>query len=124
MRALPQALEFVFEVQKKRSNEKIARKKKSFPTYKMFFSFFFFLFLGPLLFLNLITFLFFIHFQRFKMLHEHHLKFYKSSFSSNSNITTYKEFFGCLGPASIAFNSFFLTPSILGVITFSILFRF
>ncbi len=29
------------------------------------------------------------------MLLGHHLKFYKSSLNSNSNITTYKEFFGC-----------------------------
>jgi hypothetical protein len=42
MGALPQALEIIFEVQGKRSNEKITRKKKSFPTYKTsVFSFFF-----------------------------------------------------------------------------------
>jgi hypothetical protein len=41
MRALPQALEnIIFEVQKKRSNEKTARIKKSFSTYKMHFFFF------------------------------------------------------------------------------------
>jgi len=34
MEALPQALEIIFEVQRKRSNEKITRKI-SFPTYKM-----------------------------------------------------------------------------------------
>jgi hypothetical protein len=44
MRALPQALEFVFEVQKKRSNEKIARKKKAFQLTKCFFLFSFFFF--------------------------------------------------------------------------------
>jgi hypothetical protein len=33
MGALHQALEIIFEVQRKRSNEKIIRKK-SFPTYK------------------------------------------------------------------------------------------
>jgi hypothetical protein len=39
---LPQALEITFEVQKKTSNEEIARRKISFPTYKMhLFSFFF-----------------------------------------------------------------------------------
>jgi hypothetical protein len=42
MGALPQALEIIFEVQMKRNNEKIARRKKSFLTYKThFFSFFF-----------------------------------------------------------------------------------
>ncbi len=30
---LPQALEIIFEVQRKRSNEKITRRKISFPTY-------------------------------------------------------------------------------------------
>jgi hypothetical protein len=34
MGALPQALEIIFEMQRKRSNEKIARRKKSFPTHK------------------------------------------------------------------------------------------
>jgi hypothetical protein len=43
---------------KERSNEKIARIKISFPTYKTFF----FLF-GLLLLSNLITFLFLIHFR-------------------------------------------------------------
>jgi len=41
MGALPQALEIVFEVQRKRSNEKITRKKKNFPIYKIRFFFFF-----------------------------------------------------------------------------------
>jgi hypothetical protein len=35
MGALPQALEILFEVQIKRSNEKITRRKISFPTYKL-----------------------------------------------------------------------------------------
>jgi hypothetical protein len=42
MGALHQALENIFEVQMKRSNEKITRnqkKKKSFPTYKTCFVF-------------------------------------------------------------------------------------
>jgi len=44
MGALLQALEIIFEVHKKRSDEKIARRKISFPTYQMrLFSFFFFL---------------------------------------------------------------------------------
>jgi hypothetical protein len=42
MGALPQALEIIFEVKKKRSNEKIARREISFPTYKMWFFFLFF----------------------------------------------------------------------------------
>jgi hypothetical protein len=64
MGALPQTLEIIFEVQRKRSNE-IKFKKKSFPTYKtcLFFHLF-----GPLLLSNLITFLFLIHFRQFKML--------------------------------------------------------
>jgi hypothetical protein len=33
---LLQALEIMFEVQRKRINEKITRKKKTFPTYKTF----------------------------------------------------------------------------------------
>jgi hypothetical protein len=49
MGVLPQALEIIFEVQRKRSNEKI-----SFPTHKT--SFYFFISLDPLV-LNLITFL-------------------------------------------------------------------
>jgi hypothetical protein len=34
MGAPPQALEIIFEVKRKRSNEKITRRKISFPTYK------------------------------------------------------------------------------------------
>jgi hypothetical protein len=34
---LPQALEVIFEMQMKRSNEKVARRKISFPTYKTHF---------------------------------------------------------------------------------------
>jgi hypothetical protein len=69
MGVLPRALEIVYEVQMKRSNEKITSKIISFPTYKGHFIFIFFLF-GPFLFSNLITFLFFIHFKQFKMLSE------------------------------------------------------
>jgi hypothetical protein len=47
MGALPQALEIIFEVQGKRSNEKITRKKKSFPTYKTHFFLFYFLLTPP-----------------------------------------------------------------------------
>jgi len=35
-----QALEIIFEVQRKKSNEKITRKKIGFPTYKNTFFFF------------------------------------------------------------------------------------
>jgi hypothetical protein len=66
MGALPQALKIIFEVQRKRSNEKITRRKISFPTYKTHF-FSFFLFEPPLL-SNLITFLFLIHLKQFKVL--------------------------------------------------------
>jgi hypothetical protein len=61
-----QALEIIFEVQRKKSNEKITRKKIGFPTYKNFF--FFLRLFEPLLFSNLITFLFFIHFKQSKIL--------------------------------------------------------
>jgi hypothetical protein len=53
MGALPQALEIIFEVQRKKSNEKITRKKTSFLTHKMHFVFFL---TGPLLLSNLMTF--------------------------------------------------------------------
>jgi hypothetical protein len=42
MGTLPQALEIIFEVQRKRYNKKIRRKEIKFPTYKThFFAFFF-----------------------------------------------------------------------------------
>jgi len=37
MGVLPQAPEIIIEVQRKRSNEKITRRKISFPTYKSHF---------------------------------------------------------------------------------------
>jgi hypothetical protein len=41
MGALPQTLEIIFEMQRKKNNEKIKRRKISFSTYKThFFSFF------------------------------------------------------------------------------------
>jgi hypothetical protein len=48
MRALPQALEIVFQVQKKRSNDKIARKKKAFQLTKCFFFLFSFFWTPPI----------------------------------------------------------------------------
>jgi hypothetical protein len=64
MGALPQVLKIIFKMQRKMSNEKITRKELSFSPYKTFF---FFLFRHQL-FSNLITFLFLIHFKRFKVL--------------------------------------------------------
>jgi len=122
MGALPQALEIIFQVRRKWSNEKMTRKI-SFPINKTcFFLFFLFLF-GPFLLSNLMTFLFLIHFKQFKVLLECHSKFYKSFLKSNSNIT-YKEFFGCLriGLCSVQWFVFlsFLTPFILGDCNFLI----
>jgi hypothetical protein len=57
MGVLPQALEIVFEVQRKRSNENITRKIKAFQVTKRAF----FLFFGPLLLSKLLTFLFLVH---------------------------------------------------------------
>jgi hypothetical protein len=53
MGMLPQALEIIFEVQRKRNNEKIIKRKISFPLTKRFF----FPQVEPLLFSNLIIFL-------------------------------------------------------------------
>jgi len=36
MGTLPQALKIIFEVQRKRSNEKITKREINFPTYKTF----------------------------------------------------------------------------------------
>jgi hypothetical protein len=47
MGVLPQALEIIFEMQMKRSNEKITRKKKAFKFTKHVFFFFFFFSLDP-----------------------------------------------------------------------------
>jgi hypothetical protein len=41
MGTLPQVLEIIFEVQRKRNNEKITRRKINHPTYKTWFFFFF-----------------------------------------------------------------------------------
>jgi hypothetical protein len=65
MRALPQALEIIFEMQVKKSNEKIARRKISFLAHKTRF---FVFSLHNFLFSKLLTFSFLIHFKRFKML--------------------------------------------------------
>jgi len=65
MGALLQALEIIFEMQRKRGNEKITREKKNFPTCKTIF---FSLLFGPFLLSNLITFLFLIHLKQFKVI--------------------------------------------------------
>ncbi len=58
-----QAPKIIFEMQRKRSIEKITRRKnKLFNLQNAVFLF------GPLLLLNLIIFLFLIHFKRFTML--------------------------------------------------------
>jgi len=61
MGMLPQALEIIHEMKRKRSNEK-NNKKNTLSTLENAFYFIFLLF-GPLLFLNLVTFLFLIHFK-------------------------------------------------------------
>jgi hypothetical protein len=61
---LPQALEIVLEVQRKKNNEKITRRKMNFPTFKSLF----FFPLWTFLLSNLITYLFIIYFKLFKVL--------------------------------------------------------
>jgi hypothetical protein len=56
--ALPQALEIIFEAQRKRTNEKKKKKKLSELQNAIFFLLF-----GPPLLSNLITFLFLIQFK-------------------------------------------------------------
>jgi hypothetical protein len=57
--ALLQALEIIFEVQMKRNNEKIVRRKIAFQLTKhVFFPSFLF---GPLLLSKILTFSFFVH---------------------------------------------------------------
>jgi hypothetical protein len=94
------------------SNEKKITKLSNLQNMFCFSPFF-----GPLLLSNLITFLLLIHLKQFKLLHECHLTFYKSSLNSNNIRTTYKEFCGCLGTnlCSIWWFVFyeFLTPFIL-----------
>jgi hypothetical protein len=65
MGALRPALEFIFQVQRKRNNEKIERRKVSFATHKTHFFFVYFLF-EPLLLSKLQTFSFLVHFKRLK----------------------------------------------------------
>ncbi len=103
-------------MQNKSNNQKISKKKKkkkSFQVTKRFV----FLFFGPLLLSNLITFLFLIHFKQLKFLLERHLKFYKSCLNFNRKKTTKKELSGCLkiGLCNVQwFFSEFLTPFTLG----------
>jgi hypothetical protein len=44
MGVLPPALEFIFQLQRKKSNEKIVREKKTFSTHNTHFFSFYFLF--------------------------------------------------------------------------------
>jgi len=62
MGTLSQILKFIFEVQRKMTNEIFLIREIFFSIYKTRF------FFGPLLFSNLITFLFFIHCKQFKVL--------------------------------------------------------
>ncbi len=127
MGALLQTLEIIFEVQRKRINEKITRKKK-LPNIQNMFFFLFFSSLDPsyLRISQLFYFLFILN--GFKMLYKHHLKFYKSSLYFNSNKTTYKKFFGCLGTSlrNIWWFVFlnYWPPLLWGAIIFSIIFHF
>jgi len=61
---LSQALEIIFEVQMKRSNEKIASRQVSFfSNSQNTFFFLFFLLFGPFVLLKLLTFSFRAHFK-------------------------------------------------------------
>jgi hypothetical protein len=68
----------------------------------------FFLLFEPLLLSKLLTFSFLVHLKLFKVLQEHHLQFYKSSFNSNSNIATYKDAFGRPGLGFLGFGGLFV----------------
>jgi hypothetical protein len=96
MGVLSWAVKMICEVQRKRNNEKIIRRKISFSIYKTHFFIFFPFSFKPH------NFFIFINFKWFKMLQDHPLKFYKSSLNSNNNRATYKEIFGC--SASDLFN--------------------
>ncbi len=87
MGVLFQALEIIFDVQRKRSYEKITRGEISFPTYKTFFIPFLFPLWTPPTFKPR-DFFKNNHSKQFKMLYQRHLKFYKSSLKSNSNRIT------------------------------------
>jgi len=64
MGVLPQALEIIFKVQMKKSNEKVARRKICFSTYKNIFIYLF----GSLLFSNHIFFNFLFILYNLKLL--------------------------------------------------------
>jgi hypothetical protein len=66
MGGLLQTLEVIFEMQRKRRNEKKNKKENKIFNLQNMCVFFFSL--EPFLVSNLITFLFFIHFKQFKML--------------------------------------------------------
>jgi hypothetical protein len=102
MASLPQVLEVIFQVQRKKINEKITRKTKAFQLTKHVF----FLW-EPLAIFKPHNFLIFDYFKRFKMLHECHLKLYKSCSNFNINKATYKEVFGCTRISFLMFNGLF-----------------
>jgi hypothetical protein len=88
-----QAIEIIFEMQRKRCNEKNNKTKNNLSNLQNMVFFFSSLWTPP-------TFkphnsLFFIHFKWFKVLQECHLKFCKSYLNSDSNRATYKDFFEC-----------------------------
>jgi hypothetical protein len=93
MGVLSQALEIILEVQRKRINEKITRRKISFSTYKTIII----IFGDPLLLPNLLSFLIFIHLKQFEVLCKLHLEFYKSSLNSNSNKANIKGIISVFG---------------------------
>jgi hypothetical protein len=78
--------------------------------------FFFFLLFGPLLFSNLVTFLFFIPFKQFKSAIGAQPEVLQIILNSDSKRATYKVFLGCLGTAFDSVRWFFfcvvLTPFI------------
>jgi hypothetical protein len=129
MGTLLRVLEIIFKVQRKMSNEKITRREINFPIYKTCF----FPFkkkkkiFGPLLSSNLITFIFIIHFKWFKVLYEHHLKFYNHLWALII-VKQHTRIF--LGVWELTFITLvvcffeFLPPLFWGAITFSILFHF
>lgn len=106
----------IFCVAKKQwSNEKEQEEKQVFPSYKRCFSS-----LRPYLLLEFINFFSsFVHFKQSKMLWDHQLKLYKSSFSDKGNKTMPKE---CLVVYLLAFKCSkifgfnFLTPYFWGTI--------
>jgi len=87
-----QALQIIFDMHSQRSSQKRALKKICFFVLQNAFFFHFFFSFWPLLFNWCITFSFFVQIEWFKLLWNHHLKFYKSCWNSKSNIMIFKDF--------------------------------